>query len=135
MKHLIERRSHVLSISSSASDHLVVRRLVGDGGTVLEASSCAEAVQWLGRVRFAAVICDDILPDGGWRDVLSEAARIDTPPPVIVTSRLADERLWAAVLDSGGFDVLAKPLDAAEFQRGIAALNALPVKAAVQHAA
>ena len=36
---------------------------------------------------------------------------------MIVTSRLADDRLWAEVLNLGGYDVLAKPFDASEVAR------------------
>jgi FixJ family two-component response regulator len=42
---------------------------------------------------------------------------LDTPPPLIVTSRHADNRLWGEVLNLGGFDVLAKPLDEDEVRR------------------
>jgi hypothetical protein len=47
------------------------------------------------------------LPISTWEQVLSRLAH---PPHLIVISRLADERLWAAVLNQCGFDVLAKPL-------------------------
>jgi len=33
---------------------------------------------------------------------------------LIVTSRVADARLWAEVLNLGGFDVIAKPFHAPE---------------------
>jgi DNA-binding response OmpR family regulator len=36
-----------------------------------------------------------------------------------VTSRLADERLWAEVLSLGGYDVLMKPFDVSEVYRVI----------------
>ena len=36
------------------------------------------------------------------------------PPVVIVTSRIADDSLWAEVLNLGGYDVLAKPFREAE---------------------
>jgi hypothetical protein len=36
---------------------------------------------------------------------------------MIVTSRLADERLWAEVLNLGGYHLLAKPFDASEVVR------------------
>jgi len=39
------------------------------------------------------------------------------PPLVIVTSHLADERLWAEALNLGAYDVLAKPFDAIEVGR------------------
>jgi len=65
------------------------------------------------------VVCERDLPDGDWRDVLEIAASMLSPPPVIVTSRLADEYLWAEVLNLGGYDVLAKPLDRQEVGRSL----------------
>jgi Protein of unknown function (DUF2934) len=37
---------------------------------------------------------------------------MENPPPLIVADCLADERLWAEVLNLGGYDLLAKPFDA-----------------------
>lgn len=62
-----------------------------------------------------AVLADAHLPDGsGWKDVLLELGRTSNPPPLIVTDRLADEALWAEVLNLGGYDVLTKPFDSKE---------------------
>jgi DNA-binding response OmpR family regulator len=138
MKNLFVPASPVLSVSSLAADHLALRRSMQEGAALLEAANCAEAAQWLGRVRVAAVVCDETLPDGGWQDLLSLAARMDDPPPVLVTSRLADERLWAAVLELGGYDLLRKPFDPAELVRvwgalGVAQATVPP--SAVRHAA
>lgn len=58
----------------------------------------------------SVVICEHPLPDGSWKDVLRTVQAITTPPALIVTSRLADESLWAEVLNLGGEDVLALPL-------------------------
>lgn len=55
------------------------------------------------------VITGCSLPDGGWADVLRLAQRRSPESPVIVASRFADERLWAEVLNLGGYDVLAMP--------------------------
>ena len=63
------------------------------------------------------VICEQHLPDGSWKDVVDMANGLPCAPPVIVTSRLADERLWIEVLNRGGYDLLAKPLDGAEVRR------------------
>lgn len=59
-------------------------------------------------------ICESELPDGTWQNVLSELDRMPCPPLLVVTSRLADERLWSEVLNLGGYNVLAKPLDMRE---------------------
>ena len=39
------------------------------------------------------------------------------PPMFIVTSRLADDALWAEVLNVGGYDLLLKPFRAEEVIR------------------
>ena len=59
---------------------------------------------------------DDDLQAPSWRELLEDvSAQNEIPAPkVIVLSRLADNRLWAEVLNLGGYDVLPKPLDAVE---------------------
>jgi len=63
------------------------------------------------------ILCEKDLPDGTWKDVFREARGLDDPPPFVVVSRLADERLWAEVLNLGGFDVLLKPFVRSEVRR------------------
>jgi DNA-binding response OmpR family regulator len=76
---------------------------------------CAPCRDAIDLIQFASVvICEDPLPDGSWRDVLQTVQAHGTPPALIVTSRLADNRLWAEVLNLGGHDVLAQPLGAQE---------------------
>ena len=81
------------------------------------ALSWAAATRILKYQSFGVVVCESQLPDSTWEQVLSCLARLAHPPPLIVISRLADERLWAAVLNQCGFDVLAKPLARAEVVR------------------
>jgi len=83
-----------------------------------------EAHAFLQRSRVRVVVCERDLPDGNWRDVLESATRLSHPPAVIVASRLADERLWLDVLVAGGYDVLPRPLDAAEAGRTIVLAHA-----------
>jgi hypothetical protein len=52
------------------------------------------------------VICQHSLPDGDWKLMLAGLDRIDVRPSLIVSSRLADDRLWAEVLNLGAFDLL-----------------------------
>jgi DNA-binding NtrC family response regulator len=59
--------------------------------------------------------CD--LRPGTWRELLEQTANMPHLPLLIVTSRLADERLWSEVLNEGGYDVLAKPFDHTEVIR------------------
>jgi DNA-binding response OmpR family regulator len=63
------------------------------------------------------VVCERDLPDGSWKHLLDKVETLARPPRLIVASRLADERLWAEVLNLGGYDVLATPFDADEVYR------------------
>jgi DNA-binding response OmpR family regulator len=65
------------------------------------------------------VIAESQLPDASWKDALAGLSRMAEPPRLIVSSRLADEFLWAEVLNLGGYDVLTKPFDPAEVFRVI----------------
>ena len=76
---------------------------------------CARCRDANDLMQFASVvICEQSLSDGSWRDVLRTAQMHAWPPPLIVTSRLADSELWAEVLNLGGYDVLAQPFRAQE---------------------
>ena len=52
------------------------------------------------------VICQHSLPDGDWKHLLTQMDKMAVQPSLIVCSRLADERLWAEVLNHGAFDLL-----------------------------
>jgi len=63
------------------------------------------------------VVCDRDLWPGTWKDMLKRLDGLNDPPFLIVTSRLADEQLWAEALNLGAYDVLARPFDAQEVNR------------------
>lgn len=50
-------------------------------------------------------------------ELLEQISLFPDPPLLIVTSRLADERLWAEAVNLGAWDVLAQPFDAEETTR------------------
>ena len=62
-------------------------------------------------------ICDTEIADGNWQVLLANLQSRSHPPHLIVSSRLADERLWAEVLNLGGYDVLVQPFDCGEVLR------------------
>jgi DNA-binding response OmpR family regulator len=66
------------------------------------------------------VITEKELPDWNWKGVLVDLRRLESPPQLIVTSRDADERLWAEALNVGAYDVLAQPFNRDEVERVIA---------------
>jgi DNA-binding NtrC family response regulator len=110
----------VLLISPDPEDAVFMREIVSTLGCQLESvSDRHEAELALQRDVFGVIIAERDLHDGNWRDVLSCLERYSYNPLLVVVSRLADERLWAEVLNLGGFDVLAKPFAHEEANRVI----------------
>jgi len=108
----------VLSISPLAEDHAFLKRVLHpEDWQVQTAYCCEEAFRLLSSCPASAIITNDALPDGDWMRVLEYAQAQSPPPSLIVASRLADERLWAEVLNLGGYDVLIKPFVADEVRR------------------
>jgi DNA-binding response OmpR family regulator len=105
----------ILSVSAVRDDHTALRQLVsGMACQIATAGTCHKALRSLSRRRVAVVVCERELPDGTWRDILSYTVKSPERPFLIVTSRVADENLWAEVLNLGGFDVIAKPFSPRE---------------------
>jgi DNA-binding NtrC family response regulator len=106
-------------ISSDPSDRPILEQILnGEGCQVSWSESVAEARVRLDRSP-AVVLCETDLPDGSWRDLLALTKHMHEGAKVLVTSRVADENLWAEVLNMGGYDVLAKPFDTQEVSRVI----------------
>jgi DNA-binding response OmpR family regulator len=127
--HRPKRIPKLLSISPTTEDHEVLRFILHGFCQINDAATCREAANFLCRDRVAIIFCERDLPDGTWKDILSYTAELTDPPALIVTSILADERLWAEVLNMGGHDVLAKPFREPEVKyalAGLLALNASP---------
>jgi DNA-binding NtrC family response regulator len=87
------------------------------GWQVEEAICCMDAFSYLREREFAVVVCESELIDGDWRDVLEQVARTKAQLSLIVTSRFADEYLWADVLNRGGWEVLSTPFEQEELLR------------------
>jgi DNA-binding NtrC family response regulator len=66
---------------------------------------------------YPVILTETRLSDGTWNDVLSLTRELGLPSVVIVTDRLADDLLWAEVLNLGAYDLLVQPFDAGEVQR------------------
>jgi DNA-binding NtrC family response regulator len=84
---------------------------------IQEAATYAEALGILDRRHIGVAICDTEIADGNWRLLLGNLQNRANPPNLIVSSRLADERLWAEVLNLGGYDVLMQPFERSEVLR------------------
>ena len=109
----------ILSISPFEEDHARLEAIIGKVSKLVTAQSFSAAKRFLESQNVFLVICERDSPPTTWIECLDYIQSLPTPPFLIVTSRLADERLWAEVLNLGGWDVLAKPFDAREVLRTV----------------
>lgn len=108
----------VLAISPAEEDHVNLRNILSHSNWQIRCvRSWREAKAFLAEHSMPVVICESELPDARWDEVLSELSRFPNAPALVVTSRLADNFLWAEVLNLGGYDLLMKPFDANEVYR------------------
>jgi len=110
-----ERQIRILSVSSAEDDHTALFHILDElPFAVAPARTCRDAVTALTREQFDVILCECNLPDGDWIQILNHISGTGEKPLLIVTSRLADEALWAEVLNLGGYDLLAKPFSRQE---------------------
>jgi DNA-binding response OmpR family regulator len=116
----------VLSVSPITEDHTLLTDIFDRSERLLSGASryilcpCAtlkSAIAALSQAQIQIVVTERDLATGSWRDVLNSIFLLPDPPILIVTSRLADEYLWAEALNLGAYDVLAKPFDVSEVKR------------------
>jgi DNA-binding NtrC family response regulator len=108
-----------LSVSPDPADHESLRRLVPEQWNLFRADGLPSALRVLHKQDVGVVLCERDLPHANWRDMLEHLVMLDEPPSLIVTSRSADEQLWAEALNLGAYDVLVKPFDVQELHRTV----------------
>jgi DNA-binding response OmpR family regulator len=128
-KKSIDRcRASVLLVSPADEDFRSLRRILNDTRplnasgaewSVLRYSTAKAAATELKKSRIPILVCECDLAPNAWRVLLKKFVHLPDPPLLIVTSRLADDRLWAEALNLGAWDVLAKPLDTEEVRRAL----------------
>jgi len=108
----------VLSVSPSQHDHDTLASVLGrEQWTIHNALSLRSATAFLRRHGVPLVVCEHDLSPGTWTRLLDVIRLLSMPPFLIVTSRVADDYLWAEALNMGAYDVLAKPFDVTEVTR------------------
>jgi DNA-binding response OmpR family regulator len=111
----------VLSISFSGDQGRVLRGILEPPNWNIREAAFGDAAAALSGNRIGVMICDAEVPDGDWKNLLRDLQGQARPPNLIVSSRLADDRLWAEVLNLGGYDVLARPFNRVEVIRVVQA--------------
>ena len=117
----------ILSVSPFAEDHSALEGILkgatapGRNSTwhLSSTATLSSALTALRREEHPVVVCERDLAPGTWKDLVENIQSLAIPIFVIVTSRLADERLWAEALNFGAYDVLAKPFYPPEVTRVI----------------
>lgn len=113
-----QRREVVALLASPKEKAALNRILVRAGCTVRCAATLDEVAVAVSQNAVGVIVCENQLPDGrSWRDVLTQLQEFSQPPPLIVADCLADEALWAEVLNLGAYDLLVEPFDATEVAR------------------
>jgi CheY-like chemotaxis protein len=107
----------VLSVSPNNEDRASLERIFKSCWTVVASSNIASILSALRETPIPIVIYDCDVSLGSWGEMLERISLLPDPPLFIVTSRLADDRLWAEALNLGAWDVLAKPFEADEVIR------------------
>jgi DNA-binding NtrC family response regulator len=110
----------LLLVSPLDDDHACLRAIIGHSRwRLLHARGIESGLALLRQYEIAVVLCERDLPPGTWMDLFQHTTALQNAPSLIVTSRLADERLWAEALNLGAWDVLAKPFDRLELIRSV----------------
>ena len=123
LKHMgkgaTERATIVAAFRRDESRRELEKVLDPCGWKVVWSGTCAAAIQAVQRRAAPIVISGRTFPDGEWRDIWSRLRSRSRPPMFILASRLADEALWAEVLNLGGYDLLLRPFRAEEVVRAL----------------
>ncbi len=108
----------ILLVSPHESDGMSLRRIFDSSqSTIRWYPTCDTALAFLREHALGVVIADAELADGYWTDLLEGLSGLACPPHLVVSTPMADERLWAEVLNLGGYDVLLTPFEPDEVLR------------------
>jgi DNA-binding NtrC family response regulator len=109
----------ILLISPFTEDEKVFQEMFPPGASMSlsRVNRVEEALPQICATTPSLVICERDLPDGSWKTILGACEALQRPTCFLVASRQADERLWAEVLNLGGFDVLQKPFKLPEIRQ------------------
>jgi len=108
----------VLAVGLDEADRKDLRRIFDSSNWVMyEVENCEEALGFLKSNPLGVIVCEYRMDRACWHNLLQEISPLEKPPLMVVTSRRADDSLWAEVLNMGGYDVLAQPYDKSEVVR------------------
>jgi response regulator RpfG family c-di-GMP phosphodiesterase len=119
-----DHRVSALLIGEFQTDRLLVHDIFRlNSWRLFEARDRKHSLECLGKNAVQVVIAESDLPAWNWKRILSDLRRLAPAPQLVVTSRTADDYLWAEVLNVGGYDVLPQPLEREEVERVVASAH------------
>lgn len=121
---------NVLAVVTEASDKTQVLRAAHDPKWNLRFAADVQAAESVLREMTVDVIISDSYIGAGhsWRDLLMTLRDMAEPGELIVADRHPDDALWLQVLNEGGFDLLAKPINWAELRHAVNVACSLRLK-------
>lgn len=91
-----------------------------DGFLCSMSRTVADAKERLAREQFDLLVCDLVMPDGGGDALIAFANTLPSPPAIVPVTGLSRTEETVAALKAGGWSVVFKPIDPADFSRTLA---------------
>jgi DNA-binding NtrC family response regulator len=102
--------SGILLVDDDDEMRNLLRDVLGDEGyEVFEATNGAEALLWLHRQSFAAIVLDKNMPGLSGLDLLPGIRTVCPRTPVILITAFGDMATYQEARDKGAFEYLFKP--------------------------
>jgi hypothetical protein len=112
----------VLVLTQVADDHRFFRCLTAPPRLTWNltfASSLLEALGHAATGKFPIIVCDREISGSTWRKVVTSLVEHAPRACVLLISPVSDDYLWREVVAHGGYDVVARPLEAAAVNRAM----------------
>ena len=106
----------LLALTDGAELASAAAILADAGLRTLISRSCREALRQLSAGQPRIVLCDQHLPDGNWKDLISWLSESPGPLRVIVLAG-DDPGFCAEAINLGAYNMLLRPLNADELRR------------------
>jgi len=113
----MDKNAQVLVVSPHPEMRQLMSRILGQCKLdVVLSSGVSEARTVLALQLISLVFCEDHLPDGSFRDILSKEGLTPTGAPVVVISRSGDWDKYLEAMRSRVFDYVVHPFRPGEVE-------------------
>jgi DNA-binding response OmpR family regulator len=103
----------VLVISSHSQETATIKGMLDEEiFHCVIASTYRQALSALCWGAFDAIVCDEYLLDGSWKDIIGQIADLPQAPAVIVVATGIEDRDRDTAHELGAYEVIPKPVEA-----------------------